>query len=570
MSRPYSLFALILAVLSFGLFACGDGDDPAPRKRQSQAQFTLIDRTPNSGLTFKTKSGTLKQEYICEVKSTGVGLMDYDKDGFLDIVLVAGSTLERARENKAGYGVRLFRNLGNLKFEDVSDATGMSRIKWGWACAPICADVDGDGDDDLYVTQIGRNVLLINNEGVFEDHSKAFGLDDPGWGTSAAFADIDGDGDLDLYLCNYLDFDFAQPPEDGMPGFSCKWKGEKVMCGPKGLAPQKDVVFRNDGRGRFSDAGEAWGLTDLPSSYGLGVIAGDFDSDGNCDLYVANDAMANFLLRFDAETQKFKEEAWEVGLAVSEDGAAQAGMGLDACDLNGDGIEDIVCTNFSGEVNNLYMSDESGFYLESSATAGTALGSLASLGWGVGFIDFDLDGKQDLFVANGHVYPQAAKTGTATDYPQFNQVYVGEDDNRFRLLSQLKHPALAVKKVSRGAAFGDLDNDGDVDVIVCNLNDQPTLIENKVRDGDDGPSFIGVSCQSKSENTQGLGASVSTVDGKLSKTIRRHASFQSTNDGRVVFAGVFSAMRVRWPSGKVEIFNVKPNTYNNLVEGAGK
>lgn len=559
------------AMLVLGVFvSCGDKPEVDVEERLVPAKFQLVDATPSSGLDFKTQSGTSRQEFICEVKSTGVGLLDYDGDGLLDIVLVAGSTLERTQKNEAGFGVRLYRNLGQLKFEDVSEKAGLSAIRWGWACAPTCADVDGDGDDDLYITQIGANILLLNEGGVFRDHSEDSGTNDLGWGTSAAFSDLDEDGDLDLYVCNYLQFDFADPAQDGDPGFSCRWKGNKVMCGPKGLPQQQDVVYRNDGNGQFENVTKAWGVADLQPSYGLGVMNGDFDRNGVPELYVANDGMANFHLTWDRSQKKLVDQAWDIGTAVSEDGAPQAGMGIDAADLNGDGKEDFVCTNFSGEVNNLYMSTPDGYYLESSATAGIALASLASVGWGAAFRDFNLDGKLDLFVANGHVYPQAAKSGTGTDYPQFNQVFLAQEDGRFDLLSRVKHPGLGVKKVSRGAAFGDLDNDGDVDVVVCNLDDRPTLIENQTRSINDGPPFVGIECQAKKSNSQGLGAVVGVPNDTLSLSVRRNASFQSSNDWRVVLAGNPSVVTVLWPSGETEKFDVKANQYNTLKEGEGK
>ena len=563
---------LRLIVLLFMLLitSCSQDVEHPDAASAAKAEFRLVDASPDSGLNHATRCGDSRQRYITEVKSTGVGLMDWDGDDLLDVVLVSGSSVARKQARKPGFGVRLYRNLGGLHFEDVTEEAGLNRISWGWASAPICGDFDGDGDDDLLITQIGPNVLLMNDGGVLRPPDGPSGLEDPGWGTSATLADIDRDGDLDLYLCNYLSFDFTDPPQDGRNGFSCRWRGEPVMCGPKGLAPQQDRVFRNDGAGHFTDVTGAWGLSDLPPSYGLGVVAGDFNRRGECRLYVANDGMANFYLRWDRSRKRFVEEAWDLGLAVSEDGAPQAGMGLAARDLNGDGCEDFVCTNFSGEVNNLFLSEGPGFYLESSASSGVALSGLPTLGWGVGLRDFNLDGVPDLFVANGHVYPQAEEPGTNTDYRQYNHLYLGQANGRFQPVSRRAHSGLDVKYVSRGAAFGDLDNDGDVDILVCNLNDRPTLIENRTRCGHDGPPFVGVVLRGQGANPQALGAVVSEPDGKQAQTVRRQASFQASHDSRLIFAGRVSKLLVRWPSGRLEVFAVSSNRWQTLQEGKGR
>lgn len=348
------------------------------------------------------------------------------------------------------------------------------------------------------------------------------------------------------------------------------------MCGPKGLPPEPDRVYENLGGGRFADRSEAWGIAALPPSYALGVIAGDLDGDGAPEIYVANDGMANFWL--DWTGAGFEENGYFNGVALNEDGVPEAGMGVDARDLDGDGREEIACTNFSSEMNNLYVSRPDGMYVDAAERSGTGLHALPQLGWGVGFADFDLDGRPDLFVANGHVYPEAARPNTGTDYRQPDHLFFGREDQRFELASTADHPALQLRAVSRGAAFGDLDDDGDVDVVVAVLNDRPTLIENRLDRDRLGRRSFGARVVGSGMNRDGIGAVVRLEDesGAVlgSASVRRQASFQCSNDPRVVFGAGEGArparFTVRWPDGVVEAFPVRPNAYAELVKGAGE
>ncbi|HGY90985.1 MAG TPA: CRTAC1 family protein [Planctomycetes bacterium] len=577
-----NVFVVILTVFLFA--GCGGGDEGSSSVSKSSKKasthssppdrpFDLVDLGASTGLTGRLRSGTLEQKYIVDVKSTGVGLLDFDGDGLLDVVLTAGSTVDRARRGEPGYGTRLFRNLGDLRFEDVTERAGIPPT--GWASAPVAGDYDGDGRTDLLITQFGRNILLHNEGGRFKDVTATAGFTGDDWSTSAVFHDLDGDGDLDLYVCNYLDFPLDDPPRQGKPGFqNCLWKGMEVMCGPKGLPPSQDRCFENLGEGRFKEVTHDWGL-DVGAAFGLGVVAGDFDGDGSPELYVANDGMPNFL--FDRNAQgRFEDVAYFLGVSCSEGGAPQAGMGVDAADLNGDGIQDLVCTNFSGEENNLYLSQGGqAVYVESSSFAGTALAARDLLGWGVGLRDFDLDGRIDLFVADGHVYPQAARPGTGTDYPQWNLYFAGEGDGRFRRLTGDDLSALGVKKVSRGAAFGDLDNDGDVDIVVANLNDVVSLIENRLDRAALRRHFVGLRLVGAGSLRDAVGArvTVATATQRQSLEVRRQASFQASNDPRLVFglgeSTAVTACTVHWPDGREEEFAVKVDAYNVLRYGEG-
>jgi enediyne biosynthesis protein E4 len=576
-SLPCSLFTP-LALCALLLTGCGGGEKGAPdasSERAEEPRFLIRDVSQESGLRFITRSGTDRQRYIAEVKATGAGIFDYDGDGRMDIVLTAGSTIERTRAGEPGYGTRLYRNLGDLKFEDVTEKAGIPPT--AWACAPICADYDGDGDVDLYLTQIGANLLLRNEGGRFVDVTAESGLGDEGWGTSAVFHDIDGDGDLDLYLCNYLNFDMNQPPAHGEGGLTCIWKEMPVMCGPAGLAPQADRVYRNEGGGVFRDVTTAWGLDELEAAYGLGVVAGDLDADGKAELYVANDGMANSWL--DWNGQQLVDEGFERSVAFGENGDAEAGMGLDACDLNGDGRQDLICTNFSGEYNDIYISNrDEDWYLETAVVSGTATKAFDHLGWGVGIRDFDLDGRWDYFVANGHVYPEAARAGTGTTYRQANHLFLGRDGGRFELADPAAHPGLALRLVSRGAAFGDLDDDGDIDIVVANLNARCTLLENQLNRSLSGHHFLGLRLRAAGANRDAIGARVDLLDtagqSKWNREVRRQASFQVSNDPRLHFGlGAkpdLSRIRVTWPGGRREFFPAVLDRYQLIEEGKGE
>ncbi|MGH7149116.1 MAG: CRTAC1 family protein, partial [Planctomycetota bacterium] len=398
------------------------------------------------------------------------------------------------------------------------------------------------------------------------------GVDDPSWSTSAAWFDLDLDGSLDLYVANYLDFDTRRPPKGSIDRVPCRWKGREVFCGPHGFPPSPDRVYRNLGDGRFEDVSRACGAHAVAPSYGLGVVAADLDLDGDEEIYVANDSMPNFLFRNDAGT--LVEVAVEAGVALSETGLAQAGMGVDAGDFDGDGLPDLVVGNFSDEPTTLYRN--AGGLLFDNATYATGLGAptLPFLSWGLSFLDFDLDADLDLLVANGHVYPQADDPDTGTAYRQRCQLFEnlpGPAGRRF--LERRGGPEGALESVrgGRGAAFGDVDDDGDTDGVVLPIDAAPALLRNDA----EAAGRIVLELRGVRSNRDALGALVRIEAGgtRQAREVRRNASFQSSNDPRLLFGlpGAGAArVEVRWPSGRVDSLGPLPaGRRYRLVEGAG-
>ncbi|MCA8962124.1 MAG: VCBS repeat-containing protein, partial [Planctomycetes bacterium] len=388
--------------------------DPDP-----DATFEFVPRL-DTGLDFVQRSGTERQQYILEVKSTGVALLDFDRDGLLDICLTAGSTIEKQRAGEPGFGVRLYRNLGELRFADVTAQSGLG--EFGWACGAAAADVDGNGWVDLLVTAYGPDRLFLNDAGHFTEVTDRAGLDRDGWSTSAAFADLDGDDDLDLFVARYLDFDLDHPPTHG-EGFSCLWKEQVVMCGPRGLPAESDRLYRNRGDGTFEDVTEAWGIAAATPQYGLGVVIADFVGDSRPDIFVANDSSPNHL--WENRGGRFEEVGFVAGVAYSADGQDQAGMGVGVADFDANGRWDLAVTNFADERNNLYLNQGDGTFFDEADRLRLGPAGQSALSWGIGCHDFDLDGRLDIFVANGHVYPQADHVKGTPGYAQKDHLFLG-------------------------------------------------------------------------------------------------------------------------------------------------
>jgi len=533
--------------------------------------FAFTDIAARAGLTARTVyGGEGANRYLVETTGSGAAAFDYDGDGWIDIFLVNGSTLEGFPVGKAPTS-HLYRNRRDGTFEDVTTAAGLALAGWGQgACA---ADYDNDGDDDLAVTFWGRNRLMRNRgDGTFEDATQAAGLEtrQRRWGTGCAFLDYDRDGQLDLFVANYIDFDVATAPipESGL----CRYKGLAVACGPPGLTGAKNVLYRNVGGGRFADVSVASGITAASGTYSLGVSTLDFDDDGWVDLYVANDSSPSALYRNNRDGT-LTDIALQAGCAYSQDGRPQAGMGVAVGDYDRDGRVDIFKTNFAGDTSTLYANTGTGLCDDRTFAAGIGRNT-RWLGWGVAFVDLDLDGLLDLFLVNGHVYPEVDQVRTEAGYRQPKVVYRNRGDGRFDDVTARLGPPVTVPRASRGAAFADFDNDGDVDVVVNNMHDVPELYR---LDRAEPGTWLIFSLRGVQSNRSAIGARVRVTTGAVTQVaeVRGGGSYFSQNDLRVHvgLAGAAKADRVvvRWPNGREETWrDVEANRIVTLTEGSAR
>jgi hypothetical protein len=520
----------------------------------------------SSGIDFVNMFGGIDTKgYILETTGSGAVFFDYDEDGDQDLFLINGTRL--------GYGEAqshsnaLFRNLGGGRFENVTSAAGLEGYGWGQGGA--AADIDNDSDLDLLVTYYGPSRLYRNEgDGTFTETGASAGVAPSGWGTSAAFADYDRDGVNDLFIARYIDFDPEKTPGPGGAP-NCFFLGIAVMCGPRGLPPAHSLLYHGLGGFRFEDVSGRSGVAREPS-YGLGAVWGDLDNDGDVDLYVANDQMANYLYRNDGGG-RFEDIALETGVAYNEDGRAQAGMGVDLGDYDRDGWLDIHKTNFSHDYNTLYRNTGRGYFEDVSYSAGIVEATYLYLGWGTGFRDFDRDGWLDLFVANGHVYPEVGQGRTESDYAQSSLLFFNLGDGRFEERREQTGPDLRVPRVSRGAAFADYDDDGDIDVAVTNMNGPVSLLRNESAPG---AHWVGFRLIGRESARDALGARVTIEAGgqRQMEEVRSGASYLSSSDPRVFF-GLGSIDRidrieVRWPRGRVQVIEGAPlDRYSTMVEG---
>ena len=510
-----------------------------PQSLRAEIHFT--DVTTELGIEFRHENGESGQKYFIEPIGSGLALFDFDNDNDLDLYLINGSDLPGTVSPSLPTN-RLYRNDGPT-FTDVTAGASVGDTNYGLGCC--VGDYNNDGFTDLYVTNYGANVLYRNNgDGTFADVTGHAGVGGNQFSSGCAFVDVDIDGDLDLYLVNYVQFDPETNPE-------CTRYGMPTYCTPEALLGVSDVLYLNNGDGTFTDVSKKTGISQA-SGKGLGVVCGDVDNDGDVDIFVANDTTPNLLYRNNPDNVEMMEDALFSGVALSEEGRAYSGMGANLGDFDNDGYLDIVITNFQDQTNSLYHNSQGGFFTEVSFAKGIGERSLPYLAWGVDFVDFNNDGWLDLFIANGHLDDNIAEIDPIGTYPQPNQLFL---NNRGVNFSERTDAAVAARKVSRGAAFGDIDNDGDIDIVVSNLKDSPTVLRN---DGGNTAQWLGVKLVGTHCNRDAIGARVTAISGGLTqiREVKSGSGYLSQNDLRLHFglgaARSVDTLTVRWTCGKIQ------------------
>ena len=573
---PLPAFALVLVIfinVFINLFAVPfmAAQQPAPGMPPAPLA-NFVDIAEKSGLTMTNVfGGKDTKKYIIETTGTGAAIFDYDNDGWPDIFLVNGTTLEGLPANKSATN-HLYRNNHDGTFTDVTKAAGLAGAP-GWGQGVCVGDYDNDGWEDLYVTYYGKNRLYHNVKGVFSEVGDKSGTAGSGksWGTGCAFVDYDRDGLLDLVVANYVDFDLATAPSPGERA-SCVWKGVPVMCGPRGLPSAKNILYHNLGDGKFADVTTKARIDQTPGHYSLGVGIFDFDNDGWPDIYIACDSTASILFRNNHDGT-FTDVAVTAGAAYNEDGREQAGMGVSIADFNGDGRLDIFKTNFSDDTSTLYRNNGNGTFDDVTFAAGLGLHT-QYLGWGAGFFDFDNDGWPDILVVNGHVYPEVDKQHLGSTYPEPRILYHNNGNGTFTDISAEAGSGITAMHAGRGLATGDLWNDGRLSAVISNMNEPPSLLVNQVHSEN---HWIAIRTVGTKSNRDGIGARLTLKAGTRQwiDEVRSGASYASNNDMRVHFGlgreTKINWVQVRWPTGLFEQFDNPPiDTMQTLQEGSGR
>ena len=541
---------------------------------QSDWRVTFKDVASEAGLAHPSVYGEAERKrFIIETNGCGTAFVDYDRDGWIDALVLSGTQLEKDGRRDVQWTAekaprnRLYRNRRNGTFEDVTDRAGLGRI--GWASSVCAGDYDNDGWIDLFVTYYGQNVLYRNREGRFDEVTASAGLTAQGtrWGSGCSFIDYDRDGDLDLFVANYLRFDLPSAPEPGQ-GANCLWKGIPVNCGPKGLPTDTNLFFRNRGDGTFEDVSERSGIGSVTGRYPMTAVAADADGDGWTDLYVASDSTAAILYRNNRDAT-FTDVAIRSGAAFNDQGNPQAGMGTAIADINGDGLLDILKTHFADDVPALYQNLGKGLFEDIAMTAGLGVQN-RHVEWGAGMPDLDNDGLADIVYVTGNVYPEVERVLPQYPYRGPRIVFRNTGGARFIDVSAQSGAGATTPHSSRGASFGDYDNDGDIDVLVMNMNELPSLLRNEYAGGN---RWVSLRLEGRTSNRAAIGASVIVTAGgrRQARAVVSQSSYYSVDDLRLHF-GLGTADRaerveVRWPSGATQVLtNVRGGQVLTVTE----
>ncbi|HEX9726662.1 MAG TPA: CRTAC1 family protein [Vicinamibacteria bacterium] len=545
---------LLAVFASFGSAALAPAED-------------FLDVTALAGLDFVHYNAATEEKYMVETMGSGAVFLDYDGDGFIDIYVLNGAPLPGSAETTVPPANALYRNQGDGTFVEVAAAAGVAHTGFGMGAA--AGDIDNDGDIDLYVTNLGPNVLYINNgDGTFSDRSASSGVEAGEWSTSAAFADYDGDGFLDLYVCRYVDFSLENHKFCGNLG-----KNLKAYCHPDVYNVTPSLLFRNNGDGTFTDVTRDAGVLVTDDGKSLGVVWGDYDNDGDQDLYVANDSMRNFLFRNEGDG-RFTDVTLLAGVGYSEDGQTQAGMGTDFGDYDGDGWLDIIVTNLDFEYNALYHGGPGGVFTDRSFGSGIAEPSLNFVGFGTFFFDYDNDSRLDLFVANGHIIDNIDLFNSVSTYRERNFLFRNQGDGAFEEIGHRAGESFSRENVARGAAAADYDRDGDEDVLVTRCGDSLLLLRNEVgnRNG-----WLSLRLVGRRSNRDAVGARVTVHLGgrRLFKEVKAGSSYLSQGSLELTFglgeAPAADRVEIRWPSGEIqELGRIGSGSRVTVLEEVGR
>jgi hypothetical protein len=542
--------ALLLAATLLAWPGAATGQREATGSSAS-AQVSFVEISREAGVNFRHTNGASADKHLVETMGSGGVLFDFDDDGWLDLFLVDGGSLADPRVARQA-SHRLYRNSGGARFEDVTARSGIRHVGYGMgACA---GDYDNDGRVDLYVTSFGTNTLYRNlGHGAFDDVTREARVGTPLWSVGCAFTDIDRDGDLDLFVVNYVEASADRTPFCGNARLRLRF-----YCHPLNYDPLPNTLYRNDGNAGFTDISTEAGIA-AHRGNGLGVVATDVDEDGWPDLFVANDSVPNFLFR-NRDGRRFEEVGLRSGVAVATDGQARAGMGVDAGDVDGDGRAELVVTNLDFETHSLFRGLGRGLFSDATVETGIGVATLPFVGFGVVFLDVDHDGHLDIVVANGHIMDNAPQYRAGATYAQRN-LLLHNRGGRFRDLGPSAGPGFAIEKVSRGLASGDIDNDGDLDLLVTNSGQSIDLLRN---DGGERLNSVFVRLVGMRSNRDGIGARIALTAGGRTQVreVKAGSSYLSQNDTRVHFglgvATLADRLEVRWPSGQTETLRDLP------------